>query len=61
MKRLKEQKEIQTTTMTMGDSRKTTPKSTQEDDKMPSALNLDLHLSEVDAERTKLNQDTINI
>ena len=57
MKRLKEQKEIQTTTMTMGDSRKTTPKSTQEDDKMPSTLNLDLHLPEVDEERAKLNQE----
>ena len=43
--------------MIMGDFRKTTPKSTQEDDKMPSTLNLDLHLSEVDEERTKLNQE----
>ena len=57
MKRLKEQKEIQITTMTTGDSKKTTSKSTQEDDKMPSTLNLDLHLSEVDEERAKLNQE----
>ena len=57
MKRLKEQKEIQTTTMTTGDSRKTTPKCTQEDNKLPSTLNLDLHLSEVDEERAKLNQE----
>ena len=42
--------------MTTGDSKKTTSKSTQEDDKMPSTLNLDLHLSEVDEERAKLNQ-----
>ena len=42
---------------TMGDSRKTTPKSTQEDDKKPSTLNLDLHLSEVYEERAKLNQE----
>ena len=57
MKRLKEQKEIQITAMTTGDSKKTTSKSTQEDDKMPSTLNLDLHLSEVDEERAKLNQE----
>ena len=43
--------------MTTGDSKKTTSKSTQEDDKMPSTLNLDLHLSEVDEERAKLNQE----
>ena len=57
MKRLKEQKEMQTINMTTGDSRKTTPKSTQENDKMPSTLNLGLHLSEVDEERAKLNQE----
>ena len=57
MRRLKEQKEIQTATMTTGDSRKATPKSTHEDDKMPSTLNLDLHFSEVDEERAKLNQE----